>query len=314
MQPPFDTERAGAPTRRGLLDCMVWGGAAVLWTVAGGVPRSRLVGAAEAATRDAGFSFVQISDSHIGFHAALNTDTPATLQAAIDLVAAQKAGAALMIHTGDVSQLSKPDQFETAFGIIGGAGLQTHYVPGEHDVLVDDGAAFFGRFTPGAKQGWYSFDQSGVHFVALNNVQNYRPGGLGNLGAEQIAWLAQDLRDRAASQPIVVFAHVPLWTVSETWGWGTADAAQALALLRRFGSVTVLNGHIHQVMQKVEGTCAFHTARSTAFPQPAPGTAASPGPIKTLPPGHLRETLGIARITRVHTGGRLAIVDTALSA
>jgi hypothetical protein len=75
----------------------------------------------------------------------------------------------------------------------------------------------------------------------------------------------------------VVFAHIPLWTVYEQWGWGTEDSARALEYLKRFGSVTVLNGHIHQIMQKVEGNVTFHTARSTAFPQPAPSQRLSCG-------------------------------------
>ncbi len=309
-------EQAGGPHRRGLLKCMVWAGAGVLWTVSGGVPRSRLLGSAKAATSEAGrdLSFMQISDSHIGFSNAPNTDTPGTLREAISLVNAQKNGAALMIHTGDVSQLSRNAQFDTAEQIVREARLDTHYVPGEHDVLVDDGKAFFERFTPGAPRGWYSFDQQGVHFVALNNVQDHKAGRLSNLGADQLEWLAKDVQGRAASQPIVVFAHKPLWTVSQEWGWGTEDGAQALALLRRFGSVTVLNGHIHQVMQKVEGNVAFHTAMSTAFPQPVPGTAPSPGPIKDLPPGRLRATLGITKVTRVQTGSPLGIIDTPLGA
>jgi 3',5'-cyclic-AMP phosphodiesterase len=299
--------------RRDVLGCLAWGGAAVLWTVAAGVPRGRVLGAA-AAAETAGLSFLQISDSHIGFAKPPNQDATGTLREALALVDRQRDGAALLLHTGDVSHLSAAAQFDTAASLIGEARLPTHYVPGEHDVLVDDGREFFRRFTPGAPRGWYSFDQDGVHFVALNNVQDLRPGGMGNLGQDQLAWLADDLRGRASSQPIVVFAHVPLWTVSEAWGWGTADAEQALALLRRFGSVTVLNGHIHQVMQKVEGHCAFHTARSTAFPQPAPGTATSPGPIRDLPPGRLRSTLGITRVARVATNTPVAIVDMPLGA
>ena len=181
-------------------------------------------------------------------------------------------------------------------------------------MLVDDGKAFFERFTKGSPQGWYSFDQQGVHFVGLNNVQDLKAGGLGNLGHEQLEWLEDDLRDRSASQPIVVFAHIPLWSIYPEWGWGTDDGAQALSYLKRFGSVTVLNGHIHQIMQKVEGNVAFHTARSTAFPQPAPGTAPSPGPIKDVPAGRLRSLLGVARISQVRTGSSLAIVDTPLGA
>ena len=302
-------------SRRGFLECMTWAGAGVLWTVVGGIPRARMIGAAEAADAvSEPLAFMQISDSHIGFNSAPNTDVNGTLEEAIRLVKAQKANAAFMIHTGDVSQLSKDAQFDTAQQIILGAGLDTHYVPGEHDVLVDDGASFFRRFTPGAAHGWYSFDQAGVHFIALNNVQDLKAGGLGSLGADQLEWLANDLAGRSASQPVVIFAHIPLWTVSQDWGWGTDDGEQALALLRRFGSVTVLNGHIHQIMQEVEGHVAFHTARSTAFPQPAPGTAASPGPVKDVPPGRLRATLGIAKVSTVQTSSPLAIIDTPLGA
>ena len=311
------SEAAPDHSLRGFLECMAWAGVGVLWTVSGGVPRSRLIGAANDAAptvAQSGFSFMQISDSHIGFSNAPNTDVPGTLRQAIDLVVKQKGDAGLMIHTGDVSQLSRATQFDTAEQIIKGAGLETHYVPGEHDVLEDDGKPFFERFTKGGPKGYYSFDQEGVHFVGLNNVQDLKAGGLGSLGAEQLDWLRKDLEQRSASQPIVVFAHVPLWTVSQEWGWGTDDGAQAVALLRRFGSVTVLNGHIHQVMQKVEGTVAFHTALSTAFPQPAPGTAPSPGPIKDVPPGKLRAMLGITRVSHVQGKDTLAIIDTPLGA
>ena len=298
--------------RRGALECMVWAGTGVLWTVLGGVPRSRLIGVAAAAEPAAGLSFMQISDSHIGFRNPPNADTPGTLTEAVAHVKATKGPASLLIHTGDVSHLSKPGEFDTAEAIIAGAGLETHYVPGEHDVLEDDGRSFFARFTKAGARGWYSFDQGGVHFVGLNNVQDLKAGGLGNLGQDQLKWLEADLKGRAASQPVVVFAHIPLWTVYEPWGWGTNDGAQALTLLRRFGSVTVLNGHIHQVMQKVEGTVAFHTARSTAFPQPAPGSAPSPGPVKDVPAGKLRSLLGIASVKLVPGTGPLAIVDMPL--
>jgi 3',5'-cyclic-AMP phosphodiesterase len=317
---PTDENRETGQSRRGLLECMAWTGLGVLWTVSGGVPRSQLIGSAHAATppgpgaHASGLSFMQISDSHIGFSNAPNTDVAGTLREAVALVTKQKGNAALLIHTGDVSQLSRPAQFDTAEQIIKDAGLDTHYVPGEHDVLDDDGTMFFERFTKAGPKGYYSFDQSGVHFVALNNVQNLKAGGLGNLGADQLDWLRKDLEHRSASQPIVVFAHIPLWTVSQEWGWGTDDGAQAVALLRRFGSVTVLNGHIHQIMQKVEGHVAFHTALSTAFPQPAPGTASSPGPIKDVPPGKLRSMLGITRVSHVQGKETLAIIDTPLGA
>ncbi len=298
--------------RRDALKCMLWAGSGVLWTVAGGVPRGALLCSAEAAEPGHALRFVQISDSHIGFAKPTNMDTPATLAAAIQAAKAAT-GAALLLHTGDITHLSRPDQFDTADQIIRGAGLTTHYVPGEHDLLEDSGRPFYDRFTPGAANGWYSFDQQGVHFVALNNVRDLKPGGMGSLGSEQLEWLRRDLAGRAASQPIVVFAHVPLWTVYADWGWGTDDAAQALTLLQRFGSVTVLNGHIHQVMQKVEGRIAFHTARSTAFPQPAPGDAAGPGPVKNLPPGKLRSLLGITQVREVRGQHALAIADQVLA-
>src|SRR5277367_2862712 len=220
--------------------------------------------------------------------------------------------ASMMIHTGDITHLSRAGQFDTADQIIRGAGLTTHYVPGEHDLLEDDGRAFYERFTPGAARGWYSFDQQGVHFIGLNNVRDLKPGGMGSLGAEQLAWLKTDLAARPASQPIVVFAHVPLWTVYAGWGWGTDDSEQALALLKRFGSVTVLNGHIHQLMQKTEGNVTFHTARSTAFPQPEPGTAPSPGPM-VVPAEKLRSVLGIRTVVYNQGQKLLAVTDQPLA-
>lgn len=315
MGPTNKIENAAGAQRRGFLKCMLWAGTGVLWTVTGGVPRSALLGGSAAAATPASgeLTFVQISDSHIGFANPPNTDTPGTLREAIERVGQLKGNSSLMIHTGDVSHLSRDAQFDTAEQIIRGAGLETHFVPGEHDVLTDNGKGFFERFTKGASKGWYSFDQQGVHFIGLNNVQDLKAGGLGNLGAEQLAWLRQDLQGRSTSQPIVVFAHIPLWTVYEEWGWGTDDGAQAIASLKQFGSVTVLNGHIHQIMQKVEGKVAFHTALSTAFPQPAPGTASSPGPIKDVPAGKLRTLLGVTKVSQVGGQSGLAIVDTPLA-
>jgi 3',5'-cyclic AMP phosphodiesterase CpdA len=294
---------------------MLWAGTGLVWTVAGGVPRATLIGAAKA--DEASFSFVQISDSHIGFSKEPNPNVGATLEEAINQIRALPQKPALLLHTGDVSHLSRNVQFDTAALMVDTSGLDAHYVPGEHDVLTDGAKPFVARFQSREKQGdadggYYSFDQNGVHFVGLNNVTDLKAGGLGNLGPAQLAWLAKDLDGRAASQPIVVFAHVPLWTVYADWGWGTDDGEQALALLRRFGSVTVLNGHIHQVMQKVEGTVAFHTARSTAFPQPAPGTAPSPGPMK-IDPGKLRTVLGTTEVRVVAGTAPLAIVDTPLA-
>lgn len=311
------SEETMSEERRGILKCMLWAGTGLVWTVSGGVPRSTLLGsqAFAADQQRRALSFVQISDSHIGFTKQPNPDAAGTLREAIEHVGAIAGNASLMIHTGDVSHLSAPGQFDTAEQIIGAAKLETHYVPGEHDVLVDEGKPFFARFAKTAKPGgWYSFDHQDVHFVALNNVTNLQAGGLGNLGRDQLEWLEDDLAGRSASQPIIVFAHIPLWTVYEPWGWGTTDAALALSYLKRFGSVTVLNGHIHQIMQKVEGNVAFHTARSTAFPQPAPGSAASPGPIKDVPAGKLRSLLGITSVKLVSGERQLAIIDRPLGA
>ena len=298
--------------RRQTLECMLWAGTGVLWTVTGGVPTSSLLGTAQAA--ESGFSFLQISDSHVGFDKAANPNALATLEEAVGKVAALPMKPAFMIHTGDITHLSKPKEFDDAAQVLGRLNLDAHYVPGEHDIIDEDnGKAYLERYGKGSKgAGWYSFDQNGVHFIGLVNVVDLKAGGMGNLGAEQLAWLADDLKAKTPSTPIVVFAHIPLWTIAPEWGWGTQDSAQALALLARFGSVTVLNGHIHQIMQKVEGNVTFHTARSTAFPQPAPGTAPSPGP-KVVPAGELRGLLGIASVTFRKTNTPLAITDAALA-
>jgi 3',5'-cyclic AMP phosphodiesterase CpdA len=300
--------------RRGALECMIWAGTGVLWALSGGVPKSvGLLGEAFAAEAS-GFTFLQISDSHIGFNKPANPDALGTLREAIAKVKAVKSKPAFMIHTGDITHLSKPDEFDSAAQLIGESGLNVHYVPGEHD-FIDEGLGklYLERYGKGTKgQGWYSFDDHGVHFIGLNNVVDLKAGGLGRLGSDQLAWLADDLKGKANSTPIVVFAHIPLWTVYADWGWGTDDGLQALDMLKRFGSVTVLNGHIHQIVQKVEGNMTFHTARSTAFPQPAPGTAPSPGPM-TVPAEQLRSMLGITSVDVRFGNKPLAVTDTTLA-
>jgi 3',5'-cyclic AMP phosphodiesterase CpdA len=299
-------------SRRKVLECMTWAGTGVLWTITGGVPRSLgLVGEARAQGAGA-LSFLQISDSHVGFDKPANPNALGTLEEAINKVKALPAKPAFMIHTGDITHLSKVSEFDDAERIISQARLDVHYVPGEHDV-IDDGVKLYGeRYGRGTKgAGWYSFDAGGVHFIGLVNVVDLKAGGLGNLGKDQLEWLENDLTGRSASTPIVVFAHIPLWVVYPQWGWGTEDGARVLESLKRFGSVTVLNGHIHQIIQKVEGNVTFHTARSTAFPQPAPGAAPSPGPMK-VDDDKLRSVLGIANITFMPGQQRLAIIDTPL--
>jgi 3',5'-cyclic-AMP phosphodiesterase len=258
-------------------------------------------------------SFVQISDSHMGFSKPANPDVAGTLKAAVDKINALSEAPEFLLHTGDISHLSKPEEFDTVDQILKATGKEVFFVPGEHDVLNDDGAQFRERYGKGAKgAGWYSFEKKGVHFIGLVNVMNLKAGGLGTLGHEQLEWLEDDVKQLKSSTPIVVFAHIPLWTVYPEWGWGTEDSAQALAYLKKFGSVTVLNGHIHQTMQKVEGNVTFHTAASTAFPQPQPGKADSPGPMK-VPAEQLRSVLGITDVNYVRGLHALAVVDSSLA-
>ena len=284
------------PNRRKLLQCMAVAGAGTLWTVSGGVPspfRLGLGGQALAAAPTGDFAFAQISDTHIGFHGDANPDPGSTLQQAITKIAQLPQRPAMILHTGDVSHTSKDEQFAAAEDMLKTPGLDVHYVPGEHDIIGDNGAAFFARFTKGVKTGgWYSFDQGGVHFVALVNVLNMKANGLGQIGHEQLEWLEKDLKGRSASTPIVVYSHMPLFALYPDWGWGTEDATKAFAYTKRFGSVTVLTGHIHQVIQKIEGNLSFHTAMSTAYPQPAPGQGSGPGPLK-VPAEQLASVLGI---------------------
>jgi Icc protein len=296
----MDTEKPDSPgtNRRTLLKCMAWAGTGIVWTVSGGVPRMLAMGEALAAPAD-GFTFVQISDTHIGFNKEANPDAAGTMQAALDRIATLPKRPAMIIHTGDVTHLSKPAEFDAAAQIMKGAKFDAHYVPGEHDVIGDDGKQFFERFATQANPGgWYSFDQGGVHFIGLNNVQNFEKSHAGGFGSDQLEWLEKDLKGRGASTPIVVFTHIPMWPIYPQWGWSTEDAPQALAYLKRFGSVTVLNGHIHQVVQQIEGNVTYRTAMSTAFPQPAAGEGPGPGPLK-VPADKLRGVLGIREVTIV---------------
>lgn len=304
----------GTIDRRGMLKCMTWAGTGLLWTLSGGIPRSLVLsdGAAAAELPKGAFTFLQISDSHVGFDKPANPDALATLQEAIVKIKAMPVRPAFMIHTGDITHLSKPAEFDNADQAIREAEMRTHYVPGEHDLLDDSTTAYLERYGKGTKgAGWYSFDEGGAHFIGLVNVVNLKAGGLGNLGDEQLEWLEDDVAHLPSSTPIVVFAHIPLWAVYPEWGWGTDDSARALDYLKRFGSVTVLNGHIHQLMQKVEGHVTFHTAMSTAFPQPAPGTAPSPGPLK-VPAEQLRRMLGVSTVTYRQGQSPLAIIDSPL--
>jgi Icc protein len=311
--------------RAGFIKCMAWAGTGVLWMMSGGIMKS--FGMSHIIDRTTGgiregfklpasdFSFVQISDSHIGFNKAANPDVVGTLHAAISKINAMPAPPSFMLHTGDLSHLAQADEFDTLDQVLKSVKTgKIFYVPGEHDVLNDNGKQYLDRYGKGTKgNGWYSFDTQGVHFIGLVNVVNMAEGGLGVLGSDQLAWLEDDLKGLSNSTPIVVFAHIPLWAVYPQWGWGTRDSAQALSYLRRFGSVSVLNGHIHQTMLKVEGNISFHTATSTAFPQPQPGTAPAPGPMK-VPAEKLSSLLGLTSVNYVEHDHSLAITDIPLAA
>src|SRR5579859_542765 len=306
-------------SRRNALKCMAYGGAGTLFALSGGVftPIDLAMARAYDESKEGKALgkplFVQISDTHIGFNKEANPDVAGTLTQTIDIVNGMSVQPALIIHTGDITHLSKPAEFDMAQQMF--TRLRTtemHTVPGEHDTTDATVTEYFNRFGKASNnKGYYSFDHSGVHFIALINVLQFKPGGLGTLGAEQLDWVAADLKHRSASTPIVVFAHMPLWTIYEPWGWGTGDADQLVSMLRRFGSVTMLNGHIHQIVQKVEGNITFHTARSTSYPQPLAGVGSGPGPLK-VPSDQLASMLGITSVSVVKHPSTLALNDTAL--
>src|SRR6201994_4711096 len=297
-------------SRRGALKCLAFGGAGTLFMLSGGIVSP--VSLASAATATGKPLFLQISDTHIGFNKEATPDVAGTLKQTIALVNAMPVKPAMAIHTGDITHLSKPEEFDLASQLLSGLNItELHTVPGEHDVTDGPGADYFARFGQASgNRGYYSFDHNGVHFVALINVMNFKPNGLGALGDDQLAWLEQDLAGRSASQPIVVFAHTPLWTIYEPWGWGTSEGEQIASLLRRFGSGTVLDGHIHQIVQKVEGNITFHTARSTAYPQPLAGSGPGPGPL-VVPADQLPGMLGVT--TSVVRRKTLTLTDATLA-
>jgi hypothetical protein len=297
--------------RRRFMQCMAWAGTGLLWAARGGVLASTTLGDAAAA---ADFTFAQISDTHVGFTGKANANAPGTLADSIAALNALEPRPAFVLHTGDLTHGQKPGAFDTLAESLKAVRTERiFYVPGEHDVFLDGGKEYLARHGRGTLGGgWQSFDYGGVHFVGLVNVLGYKAGVGGALGPEQLDWLRQDLAARGPSTPIVVFTHVPLWAVYPAWGWTTADGEAAIAMLRRFGSVTVLNGHIHQVLQKIDGNVTFHSARSTAFPQPAPGAAPTPGPM-TVEADALRRLLGVREIRYTESAARLATVEHPLA-
>jgi len=309
-----EDEGLASPDRRKALGCLAaWSGAAVVWSIAGGVPRTVGAMGTGKSAATSGFTFVQISDTHIGFNKPANPDVVGSLRRAIGEINALPTAPAFVVHTGDVSHLSKPEEFGQAKELLAEIRVDhRHIVPGEHDALDDGLTGYLRQFDhDGRNRPYFSFDQNGAHFVGLSNVLNFKAKTLSSFGDDQIAWLRNDLRGVSHSTPIVVMAHIPMWTVYEPWGWGTADSEAALALLKPFGSVTVLNGHVHQVLQKVEGNVALHTAMSLAYPLPTPGQAGfgEPGPV-TVPAGQLGRLLGTRQVQVVRGRHALATIDT----
>jgi hypothetical protein len=312
---PADNSADDGIDRRGMLKCMAWVGTGLVWSVTGGIAASRLFG--QHSTTKPTFTFAQISDSHLGFSRDPNRDVAGTLKQTIARINALPEPPAFLLHTGDLTHSAKPEEFDTVAELLKEVKCgNVLYVPGEHDLDIEGNREYLRRYGKGTRgSGWYSFDYRGVHFIGLVNVATPKSGsgdgGLGVIGQEQLSWLAKDVAGLRSSTPIIVFAHVPLWMVYEKWNWGTRDAEQALAILKRFASLTVLNGHIHQTLQKVEGNVRFHTARSTAFPQSEPGKG-TPGPMHGLSADKLKAALGLTSVSYVENGGSLAIVDSAL--
>jgi hypothetical protein len=304
--------------RRQALKCLAFGGAGTLFTLSAGVltpfDLALAAGNDPVATASGLPLFLQISDTHIGFNKEANPDVVGTLTRTIAMVNAMPHKPAMVIHTGDITHLSKASEFDTASLLLSQLNVtELHTTPGEHDVADASVTEYFSRYgKPSQDRGYYSFDHHGVHFVSLINVLNFKPNGLGTLGQEQLDWLEKDLQGRSASTPIVVFAHMPMWTIYAPWGWGTSDADQAMGYLKRFGSVTVLNGHIHQIVQKLEGNITFHTARSTSYPQPAPGEGSGPGPLK-VSAQELPGRLGVSNLTLMRHPTSVTVTDTSLA-
>jgi hypothetical protein len=310
--------------RRGFLKCMAWAGTGVVFALSGcGATTKRLSTTTAARPLSAHaadtFTFVQISDSHIGFDKAANKDVVGTLERCVARINALRRRPSFVIHTGDHTHLSKASEFDAVKQILGTIKTdRVFHVPGEHDVFVDGGKRYLQFFGEGARgEGYYSFDAGGVHFLALANVQTSESealpanNGLGVLGSEQLEFVKKDLAAVSSETPVVIFAHVPLLAVYPQWGWATKDSAQVLEQLKRFASVTALNGHIHQIISKTEGEVVMHTAASTAYPLHRPGNVA-PEPLK-VPVAVLPSDIGIREVTFKRGTSSVALIDRSLA-
>jgi len=300
-------------TRRQLMRHSAWFGAAVALTVAGGEVISHVAGSAGAAQpAKPAMRFAQISDSHIGFKGPANTNVTDTFNHAIGQINGLDYTPDFVIHTGDLTHLATPDQFDQVKHMLG--ELNTPHVftvPGEHDSTDDAGQKYRQAFGAGTRgDGWYSFDIAGVHIIGLVNTLNMQK--LGHLGADQLEFVEKDVAGLSSDTPIIVFSHIPLFAMYPDWGWGTDDATQALSYLKRFSSVTCLNGHVHQLFSKTEGNVTFYSATTTAYPLPAPGQGPAPKPV-TLPAGKLRDALGIREVSYTKGQQSLALKDQKLT-
>ena len=300
-------------TRRQLIRHSAWFGAAVGLAVVGGEVISHIAGTAGAAHTQARptLRFAQISDSHIGFQGTANANVTGTFTEAINQVNGLGYTPDFVIHTGDLTHLSTPDQFDQVKQML--TGLNTPHiftVPGEHDSVDDAGQKYRQVFGAGTRgDGWYSFDIAGVHVIALVNTLNLKK--LGHLGTDQLEFIQKDVAPLSSDTPIIVFGHIPLFAMYPSWGWGTDDATQALSYLRRFSSVTCLNGHVHQLFTKTEGNITFHSATTTAYPLPHPGDGPAPKPV-TLPAGKLHDALGIREVSYIKGQQALALKEEKL--
>ena len=300
-------------TRRQLMRHSAWFGAAVVLTVAGGEVISHIAGAASNApmAKRPDLRFVQLSDSHIGFKGTANPDVTGAFSRAIDQINHLDDAPDFVIHTGDLTHLATPEQFDQTRQML--TGLRTPHVftvPGEHDSVDDGGQKYRQAFGAGTRgDGWYSFDIAGVHVIGL--VNSLHMTKLGHLGVDQLEFIRKDVAPLSSDTPVIVFSHIPLFAMYPDWGWGTDDAAQALSYLQRFSSVTCLNGHVHQLFSKTEGNVTFHSATTTAYPLPHPGDGTAPKPL-TLPAGQLADALGIREVTYVKGQQGLALKEDKL--
>ncbi|HSD71656.1 MAG TPA: metallophosphoesterase [Thermoanaerobaculia bacterium] len=230
------------------------------------------------------FSFIQLSDTHVGFSGPPNPLGTQAFERAVEMINGLRERPDLVLVTGDLTHDSeKPgehaDRMKLFQKIAGRLNVPLiKVVPGEHDAGLDGGVLFRDAFG----ETHYSFDHRGVHFIALDNVSQARP----NVGPEQIAWLNNDLSRFPTTAPIVVFTHRPLFDLRPDWEWFTGDGDEVMNALAPYENVTVLYGHIHREHTHTEGRVTHHAARSLifAFPDPEAGVPKKPIPFDPQKP------------------------------